>query len=66
MLPSGALKVSSIYKWFQDDFGGNEAGVLAHFKRYAGQALAARLSSATKIESDDYNWSLDGVAAASK
>lgn len=63
VLPSGELKVSSIYKWFSADFGGDDAGVLAHFKTYAGPALAARLTGAVKIADDGYDWSLNAVPA---
>lgn len=63
VLPTGELKVSSIYKWFIQDFGGNDAGLLAHFKKYANPALLARLTSRTAIASDTYDWSLNGGSA---
>lgn len=50
---------SSIYDWFQEDFGGNAAGVFAHMKKYAGPELAQRLASATRIDSHDYDWGLN-------
>jgi len=62
VLPSGGLKVSSIYKWFIADFGGNDASLVAHFKRYAEPALAARLTPSTRVEQDDYDWSLNAAA----
>jgi hypothetical protein len=62
VLPSGGLKVSSIYKWFIADFGGNDAALVAHFKRYAEPALAGRLTPSTRVEQDDYDWSLNAVA----
>jgi len=34
---------SSIYDWYQEDFGGTEAGVLGHLLRYARPELAERL-----------------------
>ncbi len=34
-LRDGELFVSSIFKWYREDFGGNDAGILAHLKRYA-------------------------------
>lgn len=66
VLPSGGLKVSSIYKWFIADFGGDDTGVLAHFKTYAEPALAARLGASTKIAEDGYEWSLNVVPIAVK
>jgi Protein of unknown function, DUF547 len=62
----GDLKVSSIYKWFQVDFGDTDAGVLAHFKKYAAPTLAAALTKTDKISGDDYNWALNEVANSSK
>jgi hypothetical protein len=53
--------VSSIYKWFIADFGGNDAGLLAHFRQYAEPALAQRLSGSPRIAEDDYDWSLNRV-----
>ena len=61
----GKLKVSSIYKWFRDDFGPDDAAVIAHFKKHAKPELAAKLGSAT-IAEDGYDWSLNGLAAKGK
>lgn len=58
MRPDGRLRVSSIYVWFREDFGGDEAGVLTHLRRHAGPALAARLPGAT-IAEDGYDWALN-------
>jgi hypothetical protein len=60
-LPSGALKVSSIYKWFIEDFGGNDAGLIAHFRNFANPDLQSRLATASRIAEDDYDWSLNQV-----
>ena len=56
---NGTLEVSSIYQWFKADFGGSEAGVVAHLKRYAEPALAARLETITRIDRDSYDWTLN-------
>ena len=55
------LWVSSIYVWFKSDFGGSDAGVIAHLKRYAEPALAAKLALVKKINDDGYDWALNGV-----
>lgn len=55
----GRLTVSSIYEWFQEDFGGNDAGVLAHLRAYAGPELTAALGGVTRISDDAYDWSLN-------
>ncbi len=54
-----AVHVSSIFNWFKADFGGTDAGVLAHLRRYAEPALAARLASVTRIDEFFYDWSLN-------
>lgn len=53
------LIVSSIYAWFKDDFGGDDAGVIAHLRRYANEGLRMKLGGITKIEDDEYDWSLN-------
>jgi len=63
VLPGNRLRVSSIYKWFNADFGGSDAGVLAHLRKYAGPALAAALTSQPAITEDAYDWSLDDASA---
>jgi hypothetical protein len=58
----GAARASSIYQWFRADFGGTDAAILAHARRYAAPALAARLAEATRVASYDYDWALNGSA----
>jgi hypothetical protein len=55
----GRLRLSSIYKWFKEDFGGTDAGVLAHLRKYAGPDLVARLPAHAQGFDDDYDWSLN-------
>ena len=63
VLPGNRLRVSSIYKWFNADFGGSDAGVLAHLRKYAGPALAAALTSQPAIAEDAFDWSLNDASA---
>lgn len=58
----GELVVSSIYHWFKADFGGNDAGVIAHLKQYAAPELAAALEGVDDIDDHDYDWSLNAAA----
>ncbi len=58
----GRLVVSSIYSWFEEDFGGNDAGVIAHLKRYADRELKAALAEVTSIDDDRYDWDLNDAA----
>ena len=55
------LVVSSIYVWFKDDFGGNDAGILAHLRRYANEAQRAQLAPFKSLDgnSDRYDWGLN-------
>jgi hypothetical protein len=55
----GKLRVSSIYKWFQADFGDSEAGVIRHLRKYAQGNLAATLKSYKKGLRFDYDWELN-------
>lgn len=63
VLADGRLRVSSIYTWFREDFGGSEAGVIAHLRRHAAPALAARLNDRTVIAEDAYDWALNDAPA---
>jgi len=42
-LEKGRLQVSSIYVWFQEDFGPDAADLMAHWQQYANPALAQEL-----------------------
>ena len=55
------LTVSSIYSWFEEDFGGSQAGVLEHLRRYAEPALKRKLESITEIGDYGYDWALNDV-----
>ena len=55
----GTLVVSSIYKWFEEDFGGSRAGVVDHLRAYAAPELAARLDGVSRHGATDYSWSLN-------
>ena len=55
----GGLTVSSIYDWFKEDFGGTDAGVIAHLRQYADGALTDALAGITRISDDRYDWALN-------
>jgi hypothetical protein len=55
----GRVTVSSIYKWFKKDFGGNDRAVLDHIRQYATGAKAEALEGVSRINKDDYDWSLN-------
>jgi len=56
---NGRLQVSSIYKWFQEDFGGSESGVIQHLRKYARGDMAKTLKTYDKGLRYDYDWSLN-------
>lgn len=56
-----AVIVSKIYSWYKEDFGGDDASVLAHIRRYATGALAERLKEAGTISGYEYHWGLNDV-----
>jgi hypothetical protein len=53
------LVASSIYKWFKEDFGGSDQGVLKHALKYADPDLGTRLKTARSISRFEYDWSLN-------
>lgn len=61
---SGDVIVSSIYHWYKADFGGNDAGLLAHVRRYAEPGLKAKLKGASQVADHRYDWSLNDLNAA--
>jgi hypothetical protein len=63
-IDGGELEVSSIYAWFQEDFGGGDKTIIAHLKRYAAPPLAEALASFATIADHDYDWSLNDAATA--
>jgi hypothetical protein len=60
-IEDGNLVVSSIYEWFQEDFGGSGAEVIGHLMRYAEPELKKKLKGLSNIDDDRYDWSLNDV-----
>jgi len=56
---NGELQVSSIYIWFQEDFGESTEGVLTHLRQYASGSLAETLQSYRGDLEHDYDWHLN-------
>jgi hypothetical protein len=56
------LVVSSIYRWFAEDFGtGWPAGVLDHLRRWAPPETAALLAGRSRIDDHAYDWSINAA-----
>jgi hypothetical protein len=58
-LEKGRLQVSSIYIWFQEDFGGDAEDLMAHWQQYANPALAQGLEKYSGGLAHDYDWRLN-------
>ncbi len=60
--PRGAKKedkklwLSKIFEWYQDDYGGNEAGVLIHIQKYAKGNGANFLNEDELVTESQYDW----------
>ena len=61
-IENGRLVVSSIYEWFQEDFGGGDGGVISHLRNYADPGLSASLEQVGEISDHDYDWALNDGA----
>lgn len=59
VITAKGLKLSSIFKWFKEDFGGNEQGVLEHIRAHAGPDLVQAIDNGAKITGYHYDWSLN-------
>ena len=55
------LRVSSIYVWFREDFGGNADDLMEHWREYADGALAGALQSYSGGLEHDYDWRLNNA-----
>ena len=56
------LSACRIFSWFREDFGGTEAALLLHLRRYAAPELRSRLEGRTRIDGYHYDWSLNDAA----
>ena len=55
------LQVSSIYIWFQEDFGRDAEGLMEHWQKYANPKLADALEKYSGGLAHDYDWRLNGA-----
>jgi hypothetical protein len=60
-IQKGRLQVSSIYVWFQEDFGGDPEDLMEHWQNYANPALSEALEKYSGGLAHDYDWRLNGV-----
>ena len=60
-IKNGRRKVSSLYVWFDEDFGGSAEGLMEHWQKYASGALADALAKYSGGLEHDYDWRLNGA-----
>lgn len=61
IIGDGRLNVSSIYSWFQSDFGGSQQSVIQHLLKYASPGFAKQLKNIKRISDDNYDWGLNDL-----
>jgi hypothetical protein len=60
-IQKGRLQVSSLYVWFQEDFGGDAEELMEHWQKYANPPLVDALEKYSGGLAHDYDWRLNGV-----
>jgi Protein of unknown function, DUF547 len=60
-IQNSRLKVSSLYVWFQEDFGPGAEGLMEHWQKYASPKLADALQKYNGGLAHDYDWRLNDV-----
>jgi hypothetical protein len=55
------VTVSSLYIWYKVDFGGTDAAVITHLRRYAEGEQEEALARVDAIAGDRYDWSLNDL-----
>lgn len=60
-IDSKTIKLSSIYQWYSEDFGGYDEAILSHLKQYAKRPLTNQLKAFSGRMTYHYNWDLNGV-----
>lgn len=53
------LVVSSIYRWYQEDFEDSREGVISHLLNYSDPELASAIRSNPRIVDYEYDWALN-------
>ena len=60
-ITSDGLKLSSIFDWYQEDFGSNETEVLEFLAKYFEPEIQAKMMAMAKDVSYDYDWTLNDI-----
>ena len=60
-IQNGRLQVSTLYVWFQEDFGGGAEGLMEHWQNYANPPLADALEKYSGGLAHEYDWRINGI-----
>ncbi len=60
-IQKGRLQVSSLYVWFQEDFGASADGLMDHWQEFADPPLAEALGKYSGGLAHDYDWRLNAA-----
>ena len=58
LIQGRTLRISSIFKWYKDDFGGTNGSVRTFIKKHVPQEVADAIDQTTRV-SYQYSWSLN-------
>lgn len=62
LLQDESVRLSRIFDWYKDDFGGDDAGVLANLMHYAAPDLKQKLEHVKEIDGHGFDWALNDTA----
>lgn len=57
------LGLSSLYRWYRDDFGPTDQDVINHLMAYAAPNLAMKLQGFDQISDDGFDWRLNDATS---
>lgn len=60
-LEGDQLGLSSLYRWYRDDFGPSDREVINHLMAYAEPGLAMKLQRFDRISDDGFDWRLNDI-----
>jgi hypothetical protein len=58
-LKDDELSLSSLYRWYREDFGGSDSAVIHHLMGLAAPRLAMSLQRFDRIDADAFDWRLN-------
>jgi Protein of unknown function, DUF547 len=62
-IEEGDLVISSLFRWYRDDFGGSDEAVIHHLMGFAAPRLAMKLQQHDRIAGDVFDWRLNDATS---